>query len=89
MADRTVADQPTVYTMDQLKDAVAPDDVYKRVQIGKSVKATEIVIPLIDLEDENAQVRYIFDGNDLWHRVDTKAAKVIRRTAKRQVVGRG
>jgi hypothetical protein len=32
---------------------------------------------------------YGLDGGDLWHRVDTKAAKVIRRTAKRQVVGRG
>lgn len=89
MANPAVADQPSVRTMQQMKDAAAPVDVYQRVQIGKAKKGTVIVLPLIDLEDENAQVRYLFDGGDLWHRADTKAAQAVRNTAKRQVKNRG
>jgi len=93
MANPSVADQPSVYTMAQMKDLAARQedgqpDFYQRMRIGKSQKGAIIVLPLIDLENENAQVRYIFDGRDLWHRADTKAAQVLRRSTK-QVVGRG
>lgn len=82
-------DQPGMYTMSQLKEIVGGNDVYTRVRMGKSSKGAIIRLPLVDPEDEHAHVDYIFDGKDLWHRQDTKLARVVRSSARRAVKNRG
>jgi len=83
------ADQPGAYTQDQLKDIVGGQDVATRVKLGNASKGSIIRIPLVDPDEEGAHVDYVFDGKDYWHRVDTKAAQLIRNSSTRQVKNRG
>lgn len=75
--------------MSQLKDIVGGHDVYTRIRLGKSSKGAIIRLPLVDPDDAHASVEYIFDGKDYWHRIDTKAAQLVRNTAKKAVKNRG
>ena len=85
------SDQPSVLTSDQLCDMhpELSDDAYKKRQVQKARPGTKIILPLVDPEDENAVVSYIASGNGYWHRSDTKAAAVARKTAERQVKNHG
>lgn len=80
-------DQPSVFTNSQLRE-LDPGSEGHQLMVDACVVAvlgSEVLIPLTD----GSHVGYIYDGSDLWHRRDTKAAQVLRNTAQRQVVARG
>ena len=80
-------DQPAVYTTSQLRE-LDPDSEGHQAMVDTCEAAptgSEVLIPFND----GSHVSYVYDGRDLWHRRDTKAAQMLRNTAERQVVGRG
>jgi len=86
MPDR-FTDQPSVFTTSQLRE-LDPESEGHQAMVDTceaAVLGSEVLIPLTD----GSHVGYIYDGQDLWHRRDTKAAQVLRNTAQRQVVGCG
>lgn len=86
MADSRFSDQPSVYTTSQLRE-LSDEDGHQAMcdTLEAAREGSEMLLPL----EDGSRVGYIYDGRDLWHRRDTKAAQVLRNTAKRQVVGRG
>jgi len=86
MADRAFADQPSVYTNDLLREL--SDEEGHQAMCDTLEAAKEGAEMLLPLED-GTRVGYIYDGKELWHRRDTKAAQVLRRTAERQVAKHG
>jgi len=86
MADSTVSDQPTVYTNDLLREL--SDEESHQAMCDTLEGAKEGAEMLLPLED-GTRVGYIYDGKELWHRRDTKAAQVLRNSAKRQVAKHG
>lgn len=86
MADSRFSDQPSVYTSSRLRE-LSDSEGHQRMMdtLEAAREGAEMLLPL----DDGSRAPYIFDGRDLWHRRDTKAAQVLRNTAKRQVVGRG
>lgn len=86
MTDRNFADQPTVYTTDLLRE-LSEDEGHQAMcdTLESAREGAEMLLPL----EDGSRVGYIYDGRELWHRRDTKAAQVLRNKAERQVVGRG
>lgn len=88
MADKSVSDQPTAYTLDSLREMYGEErEAAQRMldTIQAAAKGSEIVLPL----DDGSGVRYVWDGNDLLFRADTKPAEVLRRSADRSVAKHG
>lgn len=92
MADRTVADQPSVLTIYQLREQAAELPAYEQDgplgmldEIERSAKGSEAVFTL----EDDSPVRYVHDGNGMLFRADTKPAEVLRRSADRAVAKHG
>jgi hypothetical protein len=88
MADKTVSDQPTVYTLDTLRDLYGEEREAAQGMldtIQAAAKGSEIVLPL----EDGSGVRYVWDGSELLFRADTKPAEVLRRGAERSVAKHG
>lgn len=81
------SDQPSIFTNSQLRELDPESDGHQAMvdTCEAAVLGSELLIPLTD----GNHVGYLYDGSDLWHRRDTKAAQVLRNTAQRQVVARG
>ena len=88
MADSSVKDQPTVFTLENLRDLYGPNREGQQGMldlIEASAKGAEVILPL----EGGGAVRYVWDGEYLLHRADTKAAEVLRRDAERSVAKHG
>jgi hypothetical protein len=88
MADKSVSDQPTLYRLDQLRELPWENDEAAQGMldtIQAAPKGSEVLLPL----EDGSGVRYVWDGDELLFRSDTKPARVLRSAGERLVAKHG
>jgi hypothetical protein len=74
---------PRTRTTEQLREMIGADDEVAQAMIDSALEQPGGTIVGFRL-NRGGQVGYLHDGDDLWHRDDTKIAKLLQQDAARR-----